>query len=106
MRAMEKSPKDADSQIDPMPENASVVDIPPKPSVWREFLKGFHDLFWQWYGLDKVAEDFNKHEESVRKGAALRFLLIIAVLMLGAGFGIKGCVDSSALDSARSDLSK
>jgi hypothetical protein len=66
-----------------------------KPSVWREFWKGCHDLFWQSYGLDKVAEDVNTHGEAVRKGAALRFLAVIALFALCAGIGLRGCWDGS-----------
>ena len=87
--------KSGDESTKPLPENAEIKEI--KPSTWREFWKGCNDLFWQWYGLDTVAEDFNKHGGAVRKGAALRFLAIIAAIAMTLGFGLKGCIDGDLI---------
>jgi hypothetical protein len=69
------------------------------PSAARKLLKGCLHLFWTWIGFDALAEDFATHENAVRKANVLRFLLVVSLLTGVFAYLLRGCVDSSEIQS-------
>jgi hypothetical protein len=72
-------------------------------SVGRELLKGCLHLFWTWIGFDALAEDFATHENAVRKANVLRFLLVVSLLVGIFGYILRGCIDSSDIQTLKND---
>jgi len=76
------------------------------PAVGRELLKGCFHLFWTWIGFDALAEDFETHENVVRKAKVLRFLLVVSLLVFVSGYILKGCIDSTKIAELEQDKHK
>jgi outer membrane murein-binding lipoprotein Lpp len=70
-----------------------------KPSTAREFWKGCRRQFWKWYGLDDVGQDVETHGAAVKKGAALRFLVVVIMATGIFVFEIRGCVNDGAIQT-------